>query len=432
MIAAWLAAAALAQAPTLPLTIDLSVGSSAADVRAAVTHACAALRSRRTTDATVRFAAGVHEIDMGSVDGGALLNVTACATPPGSRGRLSIAGFGMDRTRLVLETRGQTVLEGKGGWSNLTVRDLTFSRPRLTTTQGRVVAATETHLMLSITATAASRLPPVGALFVDRIGRLQPEQGLYLRRFRLPPPAATAAVGNTPQLITDASNGTAWPPVLNAQVHFACGGDGETCPDVQAVPAPNASANASASLWRLRIPAWPAGERARYAAAALDATQVVAVKVKHGGQAYYLRDGGPGGLAFQRVRWLRHSRGVIINTSNVLFRDTRVEHDAGGGVALATPGGGPQITAAPGGTATSVAVHNVTVHNHTSVGTGDDALGLFGIASGSVRGCNIRDSFARGILLSNCSDAFVNNVQSNVVLRCPVYRTEGAAVVDNV
>jgi hypothetical protein len=43
-----------------------------------------------------------------------------------------------------------------------------------------------------------------------------------------------------------------------------------------------------------------------------------------------------------------------------------------------------------------------------------------------VRGCHIRDSFARGILLQNVSDAFAASVldpaSGNDVLRCPIYR----------
>ena len=46
-----------------------------------------------------------------------------------------------------------------------------------------------------------------------------------------------------------------------------------------------------------------------------------------------------------------------------------------------------------------------------------------GILSGSVTGCDIRDSFARGILLANVSDAFAANVKGNTVVRCPIFRS---------
>ena len=59
-----------------------------------------------------------------------------------------------------------------------------------------------------------------------------------------------------------------------------------------------------------------------------------------------------------------------------------------------------------------------------TVGTGDDALGLKSIEAGYVRGCHIRDSFARAILLCNVSDAFAKTVYEggNVVERCPILR----------
>ena len=70
-------------------------------------------------------------------------------------------------------------------------------------------------------------------------------------------------------------------------------------------------------------------------------------------------------------------------------------------------------------------VHNLSIVNHTAAGTGDDSLGLFGITSGEVRGCHIKDSFDRGILLDNVTDAFAAAVEGggNVVERCPIYRT---------
>jgi hypothetical protein len=106
------------------------------------------------------------------------------------------------------------------------------------------------------------------------------------------------------------------------------------------------------------------------------------------------------------------------NCEDVVLRNTRVDHEPSRVLteALATPGGGPQINGCT----------QLTIDNHTSAGTGDDALGLFRVAAGYVRGCHIRDSFARGILLSNVSDAFAENVYSggNSVERCPILRTD--------
>ena len=150
-----------------------------------------------------------------------------------------------------------------------------------------------------------------------------------------------------------------------------------------------------------------------YRAAIGNSSIIVGIKVKHGGQAFAIRGGDD--LVFTRVRWLGHSRGIIADVNNVAFRNTRVDRWAGG-AALATPGGGPQIDGQKSG-----GVHNLTIENHTSTGTGDDSLGLFGIVSGHVSGCHIADSFARGILLDGCGDGFV--ARDNELLRCPLYRT---------
>ena len=146
----------------------------------------------------------------------------------------------------------------------------------------------------------------------------------------------------------------------------------------------------------------------RYQQAAGNHSIVVAIKVKHGGQAYHFIDCDD--VAFERVRWLGHSRGIFAGCSNVVLRDTRVER-ANRRLALATNGGGPQVNHCT----------NLTISNHTSENTGDDALGLFHVRGGSVTGCTIRDSFDTGIKLCDV-DASVD-VSGNLVERCPLFRT---------
>ena len=59
---------------------------------------------------------------------------------------------------------------------------------------------------------------------------------------------------------------------------------------------------------------------------------------------------------------------------------------------------------------------------------GSDVVTNLGLQAGTVRGCNIRDSFARGILLCRVSDAVAASVldpkSRNVVLRSPIYRPD--------
>jgi len=142
-----------------------------------------------------------------------------------------------------------------------------------------------------------------------------------------------------PQLIvcsnTSAPGG--WPPSCNMQVKFDCAGSGgDDCPAIQ---------DLGGGRWRLQVHWDSCGgcdtkEVHRYRSSIGDGTTVVAVKVKHGGQAFAMFQGDD--LAFERVRWTHHSRGIIQNTNNVRFLDTVVERyraDA----AIGTPGGGPQV-----------------------------------------------------------------------------------------
>lgn len=200
-----------------------------------------------------------------------------------------------------------------------------------------------------------------------------------------------------------------WPETVNYQLHFACGGDGADCPNITS-PSPG--------VWRLAITnfAYATGEMHRYQEDIRNPKAVVGVKVKHGGQSFYLQRCE--NITFDSVRWLGHSRGILRQCDDVVLRNTRVEHSPWltATEALSTPGGGPQVNTC----------NHLTVFNHTSVSTGDDSLGLFNIVAGSVRHCHIRDSFARGILLCNVSDDFAATVydpsSGNVLQRNPVYR----------
>ena len=349
--------------------------------------------------ATVKFGPGVHHIDMPA----SLFNVTRLAAAPGER--LTIAGAGMLATTLNLTTRGNDVLTGRDGTSRLTVRDLTFARPAATTTQGSLVSVTKTSLAYR----TEPGFPQLGDLFVDRIPRLSPEQGLFVKRYR--------RTANGVQIVANAScrlspQECPWPAKLNSQLTFLCGGDGETCPNITS-PSPD--------VWHLELARGgrntfsndPA-EFQRYRKDLENPDAVLGVKVKHGGQAFRILNGHD--ILWESVRWLGHSRGVMQNCEDVALRNTLVEHEPSREhtEALATPGGGPQVNGC----------NNLTIVNHTSVGTGDDALGLKSIESGYVRGCHIRDSFARAILLCNVSDSFAKMVYEggNVVERCPILR----------
>ena len=100
----------------------------------------------------------------------------------------------------------------------------------------------------SLTLQLDAGFPTLDQLLVDRIPRLSPEQGLFVRRFRRAVAGAGAEVV-TPALCAN-STCTVWPPAVNAQLHFTCGGDGERCPDISS-PRPG--------VWKMHVASWSPG-----------------------------------------------------------------------------------------------------------------------------------------------------------------------------
>lgn len=358
--------------------------------------------TRGGSTAVVYLEAGTHIVDMAY---GPLFNFSGAFSAPGCE--LVLAGAGMGATTLVARTHGYDVIHGIK-FRGIAFENLTFARdPAQTTTQGRIVAIDGLSIEVEIT----PGFPELDALLVNRYPRIPADLGLFLRLFSL-------GQDGIPRLLTGPDNGTHWPPTANTQIHFSCGsnatnGTAYVCPDVARV--------GPAARWRLRALGWPEGELAKYEAAITANGIYAAIKVKHGGQAFNLREGD--GVRFESVRWLGHSRGVVYDTDNIAVTNTRIERGARvNGVIpfLATNGGGPQLT---GGTRV---VYNVSVRNHTAVGTGDDSIALFNVGSGEVSGCNITDSYARGILLVGSDNVAVHN---NTLLRCPIWRTRNLSEV---
>jgi len=158
-------------------------------------------------------------------------------------------------------------------------------------------------------------------------------------------------------------------------------------------------------LWRFALkraaaPSWKVGD-------------TIAVKSKHGGNAYWFYGGHD--VTFQRVRWLDESRGTFRGgMSRVRILDDRIDRTpdaAGRKPCLATSDGGPQI-----GHPDDPPTTDVLVQGNDFEGTGDDAIALFN-ASGVVAGNRVADSFARGILLFRSEGV---ELRGNDVERSPV------------
>ena len=377
---------------------------SFASIRGAMEHAQGIVASGGS--AVIFLAAGEHTVDMA---GGALFDVSGVTPGPGRR--LVVAGAGMDKTTLVTRTHANDVIHAHRApeapmWRRVSFENMTFAREGQATTQGRLVAADEHGVELEV----VEGFPPLDELM--QLGEAQPS--MWFRRYTF-----AADAGKNPRLVTDEYDSAYWKPLVNQQVRFSCcshaAGANATCqrtasswvcPDVQQL-------EGHSRRWRLAVSKWPDGEMQRYREALRDPNQRIAIKIKHGGQSYRMQGGDD--VAFVNVRWLGHSRGAIIDTSSVLFRNTRVDRlppPAGSEVPLlATNAGGPQILG------NSRPVINLTVVNHTSTATGDDSLALFNVESGLVSGCHIRDAFGRGIVL--CSATV--RLSDNELVRNPLF-----------
>lgn len=355
--------------------------------------------------AVVFLQAGRHEVDMA---GGNLFDVSGVVPKAGQR--LIVAGAGMYDTTLITRTHGKDVIHAHPSnpmWRRISFENMTFARRGQTTTQGRVLAANERGIELEV----SEGFPQFDEVMIDTYPA---KPSLWFRRY-------TVASNDGPHLVTDRYNNSYWKPLINQQVPFSCcntSNVGATCqhsasawlcPDVQRIPGTDRQ-------WRLSVKKWPAGEMQRYIDAVHDPNQRIAIKVKHGGQAYHMQAGDD--VAFVNVRWLGHSRGAIIDTSNVLFSNTCVDRMpppvAGSEVPLlASNAGGPQILG------NNQPVFNVTVVNHTSTATGDDSLALFNVRTGLITGCHIRDAFGRGIVM--CSSGHAVQVSGNELVRNPLF-----------
>ena len=344
-------AIAAAAAETIEIDLKAKYGVTWQGLRRAVDEARQVFRRVPDANVVIRIAEGTFEID--DAQAHAAIDVSKLA--PGERGQLVIAGTGMDRTRLVIAER----LVGLYGRDvhHLVVQDLQFSRPTRSVTQGRVAAIGPGSVTLAIEAGF-----PTPAELVDPT-----PIGHYLRRC--------------------SADTLSFPSADNEQQAWT-----------------SAAHNAD-GLWRFALkrtaaPAWKVGD-------------TIAVKSKHGGNAYWFHGGHD--VTFQRVRWLDESRGTFRGgMSHIRILDDRIARSAnasGRKPCLATPDGGPQI-----GHPDDPPTTDVLVQGNDFEGTGDDAIALFN-ASGVVAGNKVADSFARGILLFRSEGV---ELRGNDVERSPV------------
>jgi hypothetical protein len=136
---------------------------------------------------------------------------------------------------------------------------------------------------------------------------------------------------------------------------------------------------------------------------------LVAVKSKHGGQAYKFETGQE--ITFRRVLWTDVARGVFRRVDRVTIEDCEIQRSPpinGQEPALATPGGGPQI-----GQPNDPGTRGNLVKGLHAEGRGDDSIACFNCINTLFEGNYVADSFARGILLYRSPD--VRLVGNNLI-----------------
>eukprot|EP00756_Hemistasia_phaeocysticola_P050824 Hpha_TRINITY_DN26008_c0_g1::TRINITY_DN26008_c0_g1_i1::g.115177::m.115177 len=351
---------------------------------------------------TVKIAAGRFVLDLT----GDLFTVDDVV----AKGEFAVEGAGMNETVLVLNQGMNNMIKGKN-FKNVAWRDLTFTHTTGQTTQGKVVDVADSTVTLEVPA----GFPTPADILQERYPRLRPSQGLYLLQFSTAPPGSVLR----PVKLSDHMGTLNYTvrgslPTFNPHLGYECSanpdppmnGSGYSCDAVRSLGGNKWQFTPRASEW--------GALREFYRAAMGNDSIVVGIKAKRGGQAYALKNGE--GVVFERVSWQGHSRGIVQDTDNVLFKDTDVSPMPppvpGVGYAVGSNGGGPQIHGA---------VHNIRVEGHRSQSSGDDSLAFFDIVSGAVTGCEINDGWGAGILLNNVSAKFDRGVQGNIVRRTPIY-----------
>ena len=385
--------------PALLIDVPLSKSGQLLEeaILGAIAQAKSSLIAQPSRSVLVQLPAGEFRVNTTTVP----FELSDVKPAPGAS--LTIAGASGGATVLRFDGRND-VISGRNT-SHVRFQDLTFGRQRLTTTQGVVVGADAKSLTLAI----QDGYPTPGLLMADP-ERLQPGAGRWMRLY-------TEVEGGRCEIVTDASNGTAWPAKPPAtQVKWltavAVAPDAASTIDVGST----STQPPQRRLWRFGGLKWDFG---RNSEPVYRAGSIVGVKSKHGGQAFFFLGGDD--ITFRRIVWTEHSRGVIRGgISNIEFDSCAVKKSTlapahGLGLCMATAGGGPQL-----GQPHDPAITGVVVRNHTSEGTGDDAVALFNVHDGEVSDCHISDSFARGILLYKSTA----RLSGNVLHRNPVWHDD--------
>lgn len=281
---------------------------------------------------TIEFDEGIYPL-AAPADGKGIIELSG--VKPGPAGRLIFRGAGMDKTTLVFDP-GADQIHGRAVY-RVSFIGLHLTRDDCSVSQGHVVKVAPGAIDLEI----QNGFPAPQDIFNPNSGH-----GRYLRRY--------TDSRSDPQLILENNEQISW---KNAHLIFG-------------------------RQWRIDL-------TRTTQVAGYQPGDLIGIKSKHGGQAYWLYGGSD--FVFEDVKWTQESRGVFRGGFDKI-RITRCVVERAPAIngqvpCLSTPGGGPQI-GQPGDRPTS----GNLVEDCRMTATGDDSIAFFN-ASGTIRNCRIADCF---------------------------------------
>jgi len=290
---------------------------------------------------------------------------------PDLGGRFIISGEGKDSTILKFSDWRQDMMYIQNV-SRLTVKGIHFSRLTPGATQGFVVRADTSEVLLDI----PPGFPLPNSLYN---GEYETRTRTYLRKYVNPA---------DPQVQVEDNFQVPWSDVVQVNT-------------------------SNPRLWSFRL------RRSPTAVPTYNVGDLIAVKSKCCGFprscAYIARESVD--ILFQDLRWTRQSRGVFRKgTQRVTILDCEILRDTpeqGIGWALSSSAGGPQF-----GQPNDPWMHNVRVENFYAENTGDDSLAFFNVQSFvALKNITIRDSFSRSLLFYRSAEPDLQEVN---VIRSPI------------
>jgi hypothetical protein len=348
------------RAETVTWNVRSTYGITAPGIRHAIQDAKAHFVNKPNDVLILEFDQGSYYLEDQTDSKG---TIDLSGIQPGPAGRLELRGAGADRTTLVFSDN-KTAIYGRKVY-RVTISKMHMTRKEYTVSQGLVVKVGRGKVVLEI---------QEGFPSPEDIFNPKSDQGRFLRRYTNDPAQ--------PEIVQEANEQLPWTRALHVE----------------------------GRRWAIEL-------KNKTLVANYQKGDLIGIKSKHGGQAYWFVEGSD--FTFEDIKWTQKTRGVFRGGfDKIHFIRCVTDRSApvnGQTPCLAAPGGGPQI-----GQPHDPPTTGNLIQDCRFIASGDDAVAFFN-ASGEITDCYISDAFCRGILLANSPSAVLT---SNVVIRCPVQRSE--------